>query len=192
MTLEFGRNQEIEALRNTLWTLGVPVETWGMGRANSFEDLVREIKDGESKLVIEYGEVIRLLDMLDLDVFYKDQDGNTFKLKEDRQEYIDGSGREPRRRNLSVSLMEKMKPGEKPEDAIKRALVEELQVEGEVDLRELTDKDVFDPSISYPGTYVRSKIYKGTVFLTPEQFNPDGYIEVQPGRKTTYFVWERV
>ena len=81
--------------------------------------------------------------------------------------------------------------GELPQNALLRALREELGMD--IPLAELTytEKPVVSaegPSASYPGLITRHHIIRVDVTFTDSQYRPNGYTEVKGGR-TTYFEW---
>lgn len=47
------------------------------------------------------------------------------------------------------------------------------------------------PSNSYPGLPTIVRIHQATVELSPGQFRPEGYIELQE-KKSTHLLWHRV
>lgn len=175
----------------TLTDSGVDVTLWGQPGTKSIEDLAREVADGDCELVEADGGLLRCLRVLRLDVFYDPDTGDRLHLKEDRQEYANGGP--ARRRGLTSSLGEKMRVGEVlGEEIVLRALKEELGIETpvDVDISLFSYEEELATSRSFPGLPTHYDNYLLPVTLPDEAYDPNGYIEVQPGRKTTYFVWE--
>jgi hypothetical protein len=179
----------MEKLQTLLIQCGAPLEMWGLGKAKTVEHLLKEVEDGESVLsVSENGELVRTVSSVWLDVFAVDRDGGRWYLREDRQVFNDEERRE-RRRELSTSLGEKMMPGEDVEEAVYRALEEELKI---TDVEQFTYKgnvQTTRPSNSYPGLISIHDVHEVRVELGAGSFDPNGYKEEQED-KTTYFVWE--
>jgi len=179
----------LEDIVQLLKQYGVPYETWGTGGTKFVSDLLTEILEGEATLEDREGVLMRKVDGVGLDVFAK-IDGVMHYLVEDRQVFAsDGT---VRRRHLSTSLGEKVKPGEAAEVAMVRALLEELGVEmdaSEVKVGDTSHKIV--PSNSYPGILVDRALTMGVVTLSQDQVNPEGYVEHQP-HKDNYFIWQRL
>jgi hypothetical protein len=164
---------------------GVPVEKWGINAAKSVNHLQKEIDNKEC--YIDYigpeKELVRFVEFVGINVTYKN-----FILKEDRQEFVDGR---IRRRDMQSSVSEKIIHGEDPKIAAVRGMEEELGLKIDPNqLRGESKLTYYDTSVSksYPG--LKSK-YRGAQFdceLTDDQFNKEGYVEVQDD-KSTYFVW---
>lgn len=183
-------NNKIEDLRNLLEQSGIDTSTWGQGPTKTIEQLQKEIDEGEAVLIkSETGEIIRKISLACVDVYYKNSDGKMFFLREDKQVYLNGS---ERKRTLKSSVTEKMKAGEDSFDAAKRGLIEELGIEGNLNVEFIEKVNDEEEIISaYPGLKAKrtKEIFK--ILLDETQFSPEGYKEVQKD-KTTYFVWEEV
>ncbi len=168
----------------------IDITRWGAGSAKGFSDLLKEIQEGESVLAVSaQGELARELRVLRLDVFCRFESGDTYRLKEDRQEFKDGR---VRTRPMSTSLGEKLKPDELPEEAVARALFEELGIQASHEALEFTgsSESTLD-SPSYPGLPSHYVYYDYVVYIDPREFDPQGYREIQSD-KTNYFTWQTV
>ena len=178
--------QSVEELENYLRKFSIPISSWGTGKAKTLQDLYEELINDECQL-IESGESLhRIIEFVGIDVFYKDEKDNLYHLIEDRQEFNDGR---IRRRKMLSSVSEKMKFGESPSIAGVRGIEEELNIK--VSASQLTDhKDLqFNgSSMSYPGLIAKYKGHQFICYLTKEQFNLDGYVEIQKTKKT-FFKW---
>lgn len=176
-------------LKTQLENAGINISIWGTDKAKTIEHLQKEIEEGETILTNnENGELIRNLTVVDADVCYTTKEGKQYRLKEEKQIFKDGRERQ---RNLGQAISEKIKPNEDPKIAIARGIKEELGIESEIDLTKIGfTKDVVE-SPSYPGLKTEYSIHKFKALLNDEQFNPNGYIEIQDGL-TTYFVWEEI
>ena len=184
-----------EELRNSTLSLlrqhKILPEKWGIGGAKTVDHLLKEILDGETVLEIEpSGELIRKLAIATINVYYiDDESGQSFQLKESKQIFKDGRERV---RNLKMSLAEKLKVNESPnEEMVARALQEELGISGNLQTTpgEMGEEIVESPS--YPGLMTKTKVYRFSIMLSSDQYNPDGYSEHQKD-KDTYFVWKLV
>lgn len=160
-------------------------QRWGSpGTATkSLDNLLEELRTGDSKLLLEEGELVRTVTVMNVVVTC----GNEI-LVEDRQVFLNG---DVRRRGLK-HLAEKFDPdAESADQAIKKALKEEVQYTGDYNILgalDLGSKD--ETSKSYPGLNCRYVIYTARVFLPEDQKQNVSLTEVQPGKKTTYFAWE--
>ncbi len=166
-------------------------EKWGIGGTKTIDHLLKEIAEGETVLEVEpSGELIRRLVIATIDVYYIDEiTGKRLKLNENKQVFKDGRERV---RNLKVSLAEKLKAEEQPnEEMVGRALGEELGVSGNLQISagDVTEETVESPS--YPDLMTKTKVYRFSVTLNKNQYNPEGYSEHQTD-KDTYFAWQEV
>jgi hypothetical protein len=182
---------DLDSLMGHLIGAGLPLEKYGIDGAKTVHHLLQEIHTGDSKVSFDTsGNVYREVKVLWLDVFCSLEDGQLYRLKEDRQVFKDGRANPVKRRNLSSSLGEKLKPDEEPEASISRTLSEELAITAEpagVYFLE-TEQTLFTPD-TYPGLESTYTHYKYVVTIPPSAFNPEGYIEDQED-KTNYYVWE--
>ncbi len=185
--------QKIELTASTLKTqlgnAGIDISVWGTGKAKTIDHLKKEIDEGETILETnESGELIRLLTVAGADIYYMSKDGKQYRLKEEKQIFKDGRERQ---RNLEQAISEKIKPVEDPDIAIIRGIKEELGIESEINLEKIESTKNTVESPSYPGLKTEYSIHKFKAVLNDEQFNPDGYTEIQDGI-TTYFIWEEI
>ncbi len=184
------QHEKIEALKRLLLESGVDISNWGQGTAKPVEKLQKEIDEGECVLMKnEKGELIRKVSLACVYVYYKNSDGKTFVLKEDRQVFKNGS---IGKRTLQNSVTEKMKAGETPLEAAKRGLMEELGITEDFNLKYLEQiEDESEITSSYRGLKSERIKEMFEVTLNDNQYSPDGYQEIQED-KTTYFKWEKV
>lgn len=177
-----------EKLRAWLSEQQLPVDEYGRGVAKTIDHLLRELIAGECALELGDGQVRRTILGAHLLVHHRRTDGVRLILVEDRQVFADGR---VRRRQLTSSIGEKMRAGEEPDQAAKRALVEELGLEDIADVsleyRGLEEKVV--QSTSYPGIVSHYQTHFYHCSLPARHFDPHGYIERQPD-KTSYWVWQ--
>jgi hypothetical protein len=178
----------IDELRNNLIDHGVPVESWGTGNAKTLNHLFKEIQEGECYLSDEGEYLTRYIEFIGVKVYYQEQ-GKMWFLNEDRQEFNDGR---VRRRKMPSSVSEKMKSGEDPLVSAIRGIEEELGVKIESSqLSKRRDFTYNGSSVSYPGLSAKYKGHQYSCYLNKEQFNVNGYIEIQKDKKT-FFVWEEL
>lgn len=178
--------RNVEELENKLKEYSIPVEEWGTGEAKTIEHLFDELNNDDCSVEDRGGYLIRSIEFVGIRIYYKDKDNNTWVLKEDKQEFKDGR---VRRRNMQSSVSEKMKFGEDPSIAAIRGIEEELGVEiGREQLTKMRDLSYNGGSQSYPGLRTKYKGHQFTCFFNHNQFNENGYIEVQKD-KSTFFKW---
>ncbi len=185
------RRDEIKyTLLGILKEHGISVDAWGQGPTKTIDHLVKEVEEGETEIVIEGGNIVRVTSMVGVDV-YVEVGGDIFRLREDKQVFANGS---ERRRSLPTSLGEKTCAGEESADAVLRSLHEELgiPIEGLRKVRMLDRQIVEKITQSYPGLRTRLIVDNAEVVIDARYFEPDGYVERQLGEKDVYFVWDRV
>lgn len=189
--------QSPDVLKDVLLSAGLPIGTWGEGPTKTYDDLWREIADGESELahpgtqdeLNEWGEVIRVTNVLGIDVYHRDESGRLLRLREDKQLFRDGRGE--RRRQLMTSLGEKIKADEDKDSAVIRALQEELGIGSVLSMEQGEQAEVWKSTPTYPELSSKLNIYKYSVLIDPKDFRAEGYVEDQDS-KQTFFVWDEV
>ena len=102
-SLESGSNAD---LKSYLIRYGIPVDEWGKGYAKTIWHLEKEIGSEECSLVEDNGTLVREIEFVMCEIFYKG-----LKLKEEKQIFKDGR---ERTRVKESSMSEKMKIGEDP------------------------------------------------------------------------------
>ena len=180
---------DMDTILEKLREAKIPVDEYGRGTAKTVEHLLSEINEGEAVLTIDQdGKTHRTVGVVWVDVFCALSNGKIYRLKEDRQEFKDGRVKV---RNLDSSIGEKMKPSETTNEAIVRALSEEL---GIVDI-ETTYDSGYEERTSYtdtfPGIESTYKMHKFAAIIPETAFTADGYIENQHD-KTNYYAWELI
>jgi hypothetical protein len=188
--LRFGLQDLIEMIRQT--DPNINLKLWGKEDAKTATHLVDEVNNGECTLEIIDGILYRNIEVVSISIYY--QKKKTLILRETEQIFTDGR---PRIRKLpdQCSVAEKMKIGkETPLEATLRAINKEELSEikaipiTESQLRFIRTIQRENPSSSYPGIITNKTIHIFECSLLEEQFNPEGYTEVQKD-KTTYFRW---
>ncbi len=179
----------IDQLLERLVAGNIPVGDYGTGNAKTVLHLLSEISEGEATLTIDNGNnVFREVNVLWSDVLCEHSDGTVYLLKEDRQEFKDGR---VKRRNLESSIGEKLKPSESPEEAVGRALQEELGISDATGIYRIGyDERTFIPD-TFPGIESTYKMHKYVTVIPESEFQPQGYIEYQAD-KTNYYVWTQL
>lgn len=169
---------------------GISTEAWGKDGKRTTDDLYREIQEGESALYLD-GDVLRKFGRsIKMDVFYDDPEGNRYKLVEFAQ--YDPRTNTLKQRGTRYTLGEKIKGlDEDPDTAAKRGLAEELKIHTTLGMW-ATGNTVWDPTddYDYPGLTIVNDTSYYAAELRREDYSPQGYVE--EGRKTTYFVWQRI
>lgn len=181
----------VEDLENILKEYNLDTSLYGKGNAKTLDHLFKEIKSHECILVKSNNSLEKIGSVSNAYITYKDKNNNKYILKEDHQTFI--SGRERDRKNYTdFSIAEKIKPNEKPIEAIRRGLKEELGViNGYIIDKEVTNKTVKHSSYSYPGLYSEWNIYSFKIYFSDDIYKEEGYIEKQSD-KTNYYIWEKV
>ena len=114
-----------DELKALLTSYSIAIDEWGYCESKTVAHLLAELHKSESTLQeTEDGKLLRVVRGVGINVFYQDK-GRLLRLQETRQVFSDGRGR---RRDLSTSVGEKMKPDESPNEAATRTLTEELGI----------------------------------------------------------------
>lgn len=171
---------------------GIPIDSWGTGKSKTLAHLSSEIENGESILLASNEKLIRREEGVAVNIFYHSNNGVELKLFEEEQTFRDNR---KRTRDFPFSLGEKMKTGESPQEAIIRALQEELGIDNPNSLVENVEFELQHndpvPSTTYPGLFTERIIHVTYMELPGEYYKPEGYVEKQPD-KTTIFKWHEV
>ena len=179
----------LEEWEKRLRETGVPLEEWGKGEAKTLNHLVKEISREAVTVFFDEKKGIWIREVKDVEVkvLYESFDGTTYFLREDRQVFKDGR---VRRRGHSW-VAEKAEKDESGLTVVERAIKEELDLLSPFASgpEYIQKKKVERDSNNFPGIISKHSVSCFEVRLTPEQFNPEGYIEEQED-KTTFFVWE--
>lgn len=185
-------------LESFLSTHNIPIDTWGQDKAKTVDHLYREIKRQDSQLIQENGRLIRKLKFIEVNVEVEMM-GKRLRLVEDRQVFNEGkhNQRTRRRPEFKSAVKEKIHLHEEPNQAVVRAIKEEIgRLWSEHDLNlispcKIDQRAIKRESMSYPGlpTHYDGHFYH--LQLPRPLFSPDGYKEIQPD-KTTYFVWKEI
>lgn len=180
----------IEDLKKLLTKAGIDLKKWGKDKAKTLDQFYKELKNGESVLIRrgKSGELLRKVSVAAANIYYIASDGTKYRLKEVRQVFKDGR---ERARELAQSVLEKMQPGESPEEAMIRGIREELGISSEIKLNKAIINKQQTKSPSYPDLLTQYTTYIYEVLFNNDQFDPEGYKEEGPD-KTTYFEWEEV
>lgn len=186
--------KSLKALRSLLKRHGVNYADWGTGYTKTIQDLMKEIRLGESVLIVRRGKLIRQVQHGQVKITCV-IDGVPHKLVETRQVFANGSVR-PREGDRSLS--EKVQTGESPKEAVVRGIGEELGIVGFTGEGLIKDpknphprKRFKDSAVSFPGLAVEhiEFIFLWAMDMLSTFFRRVGYIEKQT-RKTTYFEWQ--
>ena len=167
---------------------GVNTDLYGTGTYKTLGHLFQEMKEGETELTLENGELIRRVQFVGARILYK-KDGAWLRLFEEKQIFKDG--RERRRTNMPYSAAEKFKSGEDPKEVIVRGMKEELNIDistNQFTFYNRVEKEIND---DYPGITSFHVGYEFLVVLDESQYLEEGYIERQKD-KDVYFVWRPV
>ncbi|HEU0080703.1 MAG TPA: hypothetical protein VFQ72_01595 [Candidatus Paceibacterota bacterium] len=172
------------SLERTLREHGIPLERWGVEKAKSPADLLKEILSGESTLQVLDGKLVRSLRVVFVDVCFN-KEGKLLVLKEDRQIFADGRTRS---RELEGSIGEKLVASEDEALGARRGLHEELGFPIDIEVRPYGISRETIESPSFPGLTSEYLKYRFSTTISADLFKAEGYVE-DDGRKETYFVW---
>jgi hypothetical protein len=164
----------------------IPFQTWGTGTSKPLEKFFQELKTGEAKLIEVDGQLIRVVSLVVINVYFK-SDHQLFKLFESHQIYNNGR---IIKRNLPDSIYEKLMPNEDPIDGAKRAIAEELSITQPLNLVLKDVRKNLQQGISFPGILTQDTQYLFDLLL-PQTLYKDLYTEVQKD-KTSFFHWQEV
>jgi hypothetical protein len=164
---------------------GVETGEWGTGKAKTIAELHEEVEAGEGSLELVSGILTRFVKACAIDV-YGDIGSRRMRLVEVKQVFADGRERV---RNLQSSLGEKLKPGEQPLDAAKRAMVEELEIHEKLQLVSQPDRSEGPRKTdSYPGLPTVYLFYRFDVHLPDHLVKVGGYA-ITEEFGTAYYEW---
>lgn len=165
----------------------VPLDDYGKGAAKTIQNLHREVVSGESVMQVnDTYELTRDVNVVWIDVVCSLSNGDVYLLREDRQEFKDGR---VRRRSTPSSLGEKMQAGEDLDQAIIRALSEEIGVNAIDGLYKVSEsKEKFTPP-TFPGLETTYASHSYVAVLPEAAFIAEGYVEHQ-AEKDNYYVWD--
>ena len=189
-------NFTVDSLREFLNSHGVGTTIWGTGITKPIEKLLEEINEGEYELILNDNKIERVVNCCSIDIYYKTDDGEIWKLREKKQIMFSGEIKNPGEiKNLShtESVRGKNKKNEDPEEAIKREMQEEIGVSviGYEKLRFIETTNHEGMPTTFPGLFSRYTQNHFETYLHKEYFKPEGYIENQPYKKI-YFEWEKL
>ena len=114
-------------LRNLLLGCGIPIETWGIGKAKPVSELLDEINERECHLRIDHNGLTRVVEIVKMHI--RDREHLERGLLLMLRQVLPGDiVRERTEKNNRPS--EKIKSGEAVEAALARGLLEELELSG--------------------------------------------------------------
>lgn len=185
--------------------LGDLVGEWS-NLGKDVDDLWQEYLQREIEFVEINGELVRLLKVANVYVYYTDETGQKWQLVEEKQVFkqkLDQHGNPLQRVRKNIRCVGgKVKVGEEVTSTALAELKEELfdrnpefedrpinidasRLEG----GQLTLGEAID-SFSYPGLKSRYDVYEFSIDLQQDEYQPR-YVEEQV-KKTSYYVWERL
>lgn len=173
-------------VKELLTSVCIDYSKWGKGNSRTFDDFLRELVRGESKLSLDSkGKLLRTVSIACIDITYRD-----LKLIEERQVFEDGR---VRIRGLSATVTEKILPEEDPEKAALRGLEEELGIINTDTFNAVDKKESLRiESPSYPGVRSRYIVHHFEATIDSNEYQPEGYIEQNKDEGlTAFFKWKR-
>lgn len=169
----------------------LPTQSWGINATRKPQELFVEIVNGESFLSQSETAIFRNVLSVGVDVWHVSSTGQAYNLVEVDQVFDIGTENESRRvrvKQHGAAVTEKARRGEIPIQVAIRALREELGIDPGDSLMPLGTETEEHASTSFPGIMTRDTKDFYRVDLSPEQFDPNGYID-QEERVTTTFRW---
>lgn len=195
-------------LKQLLNEYKIDYSQWGTGEAKTLQQLVNEIKRGESQLTVENGNLVRVVNVSKVEVEYVTPKGVQYELVEDRQELTPSPGETVNRvrhrtEDDEVTPLKgvavKMLQGEDPHAAAYRALGKEVPlIAAGVALHDIvlvsgpSQKEEF--SDSYPNLKSRYTTHRYKVVVKTSQPVTRGYAHSQLASdqpKVTHFRWSK-
>ena len=182
--------QSVDSLAEVLADHQISTNGWGESDTKTIEDLYDELDRGETALFIAAEGLQKYMTTIKVNVFYRNNSG-LYRLVEAAQNNLTtGTWRH---RGLHNSLSEKRHAthGETPLEAARRALREEIGVERPLALRQTAE--IIHPAKrerNYPSLPTINETQYFQASLRGEDYDPRGYIEEQP-TKRTFFHWEQ-
>ena len=164
----------------------VPIEKYGTEKFKTIGHLYNEIKEGETILKVENGELVRHVSFVGARVIFKTESG-WLHLYEEKQVFKDGRVR--RREHMPYSAAEKFKTGEDPKKVIIRGVKEELGIVLGPNQFTFYNEVRVEENNDYPGIKSFHKGHEFLIVLKENQYEPEGYIERQVD-KDVYFKWK--
>ena len=181
--------QSLEHLRSILSDNQIDFSQWGQKATKPIEELWGEIEGGETRIRNDDQGICRVVGVANVYVKYQSAEGEELNLWEERREFVNGDSD---RRNFDF-LAEKGYPSEDELEWAARALGEELGLAIPTSRIQKLGREIkFDDEekTSFRGLKSEYQIYRYEVYLTKDEFNPNGYVEIQENKKSIYFVWK--
>lgn len=175
-------------LEEILRFYSIDTELYGKGERKDLEDLYDEIIDGESEIFSNGKDVLRVINTVNLFIFYKDESPNEYLfLREEKQVFNDSR---VKIRNLLPSISEKKLREENSLTSLQRGVEEELGLMLNLQkLERLPDRIEIKKSKSY-GIYTKNYMEEYFYLLEDVQYRKR-YIEVQ-SKKKICFSWQKI
>jgi hypothetical protein len=182
--------QSVDSLTEALDEYQISTNGWGEGDTKTVEDLYGELDCGETVLFMAAEGLQKYITTIKANVFYRDESGLYRLVEAAQNNLITGTWRH---RGLHNSLSEKRHAahGETPLHAARRALREEIGVEQPLAL--VQTAEIVHPAKqerNYPSLLTINETQYFQASLRGEDYDPRGYIEEQP-TKRTFFHWEQ-
>jgi len=176
-------------LRSILVDSGIDLSKWGTGRAKTLSQLEKEVFFGETRLLKDVdGKLIRRIRICNAQIYYTNQDGVIYILRQAEQVLPDGR---KRMRQFENSLSEKCQFDETPGDTIVRGLLEELTITNLLSIILVDERiEVVEPD-SYPGLVTEYTIYEYKIELSSNEYKSEGYSKNERGLINTFF-WKKL
>lgn len=176
----------LEELKDLLRKHNVPFQKWGQPGKKDLAELLKEINDGDSRLMEVDGRLFRRVECATLDVFHIAKGGQKLRLKETHQIVHDRY----RKRVRNWSIYEKKRPDEDPLLCARRALAEELGITDQLRLHGIPIKYDECESRSFSGLHCTYAFHPFNVYLPKSWYRPEGYVDTSEApREYTYFKW---
>lgn len=197
--IEFSNSEELFTLLGDQL-----IAEWNLNFKNA-ENLWEEYEKGDISFVVENGELVRVVNVARVYVFYQDENGTYHHLREVMQEKILQDGTvEIRERGMDYAGG-KIKVNQSPEEGALAELLEELFENnpnfqgyvGNITIDRLEysglDQGEVEDSHSYPGLASRYDVHNFRILLQGDEIDLAGYREEKKGKdgthKINYFNW---
>ncbi len=192
------RPKNVEELQQKLNQYGISTDTWNKESGNkSVEQLLKEIKNGDSILKEDNGSIYRNVRVANVIILTED---NKYRLIE--HSHLNKKGELVKERGNNV-LSEKMEPNETFTSAIIRGVKEELGEKYSNNIMFLDEEksnveNIEKSSYSYPGLKAMYSFYEKTIkipLLTLDFPPPESFVTEEKNRDGSfkrYIVWNWV
>jgi hypothetical protein len=168
----------------------IDTSKYNIGTSKTLSQLYKEIKDGETTLYSKDNKLFRKVEVLSI-VFIREDNKI---LIEKSQHFHRTLNRQDYSRSRMLPLAEKIKTGEDIEKAVKRAILEELQLTDDISINKIVTRTEIFKSNSYPELLTKYILYSVLINNIPksllrDEFDITEYHADESHRVTATWSW---